>query len=309
VIGADRIVDGEPLYEGGFAENNVHGDTYGAFNYLAYVPFEQALSWTGLWDDLWAAHAAAIAFDLLTLLGLFVLGRRLRGNELGIALAYAWAAFPYTLFALNTNANDTLVAALVVWSLVALRSPPLRGALVGLAAAAKFAPLALAPIFATAGPRLAMPPRGRLWRGPALFALALVAAIALTFAPFIPDGGLREIYDRTIGYQAGRDSPFSVWGLEPSLGWLHTVVTLAAVALALLVGFVPRQKDTRQVAALAAAVLIALQLAVEHWFYLYIVWFAPLVLVALFAPYRWSRPPASAPEAHERRPHPEPVAA
>ena len=24
----------------------------------------------------------------------------------------------------------------------------------------------------------------------------------------------------------------------------------------------------------------------EHWFYLYIVWFAPLVLVALFAPYR-----------------------
>jgi hypothetical protein len=28
-----------------------------------------------------------------------------------------------------------------------------------------------------------------------------------------------------------------------------------------------------------------LQLAVAHWFYLYIVWFAPFVLVALFARY------------------------
>ena len=32
-----------------------------------------------------------------------------------------------------------------------------------------------------------------------------------------PDGGVRELYDRTIGYQAGRPSPFSVWGLAPSL--------------------------------------------------------------------------------------------
>jgi NADH:ubiquinone oxidoreductase subunit 5 (subunit L)/multisubunit Na+/H+ antiporter MnhA subunit len=39
-------------------------------------------------------------------------------------------------------------------------------------------------------------------------------------------------------------------------------------------------------AALAAAVVIALQLGVTHWFYLYIVWFLPLVLVALLGRYR-----------------------
>ena len=39
------------------------------------------------------------------------------------------------------------------------------------------------------------------------------------------------------------------------------------------------------VAALGAAVLIALQLALAHWFYLYLVWFLPLALVALLAPY------------------------
>ena len=31
----------------------------------------------------------------------------------------------------------------------------------------------------------------------------------------------------------------------------------------------------------AAAILIALQLGITHWFYLYIVWFFPLVMVAL----------------------------
>ena len=38
------------------------------------MPFEQALPWSGKWDDLPAAHAAAIAFDLLTLLFLFLAG-------------------------------------------------------------------------------------------------------------------------------------------------------------------------------------------------------------------------------------------
>ena len=39
------------------------------------------------------------------------------------------------------------------------------------------------------------------------------------------------------------------------------------------------------VAALGAAVLIALQLGITHWFYLYIVWFFPLVMVALLGAY------------------------
>ena len=63
-------------------------------------------------------------------------------------------------------------------------------------------------------------------------------------------------------------------------------VKVAAAALALLVAFVPRRRDAVQVAALGAAVLVALQLGATHWFYLYVVWFAPLALVALLAPHR-----------------------
>jgi hypothetical protein len=286
VIGADRIVDGHGLYNNpSFAHDNEHGDTYGPVNYLLYVPFEQALPFSGKWDDLPAAHAAAIAFDAFTMLGLFVLGRRLRagprGTALGVALAYAWAAYPYTLFALNCNSNDALVAMVLVWALVLLRSAPGRGLMLGLGAAAKFAPLALAPLFATAGSR-------HRWRGAIVVVAVIAAVVAVAFVPFIPGhGGLRAVYDRTLGYQAGRASPFSIWGQHPGLVDVWTAVKVLAVAFAAAVAFVPRGRDKTpvQVAALGAAVLVGLQLAVSHWFYLYVVWFAPFVLVALFARY------------------------
>jgi hypothetical protein len=285
-IGADKISHGDGLYDrASFAGDNEHGDTYGPVNYLIYVPFVAALGFDGTWGDLPSAHAAAIAFDLLTLIGLLVLGRRLRagpeGTALGVALAYAWAAFPYTLFALNCNSNDALVSMVCVWALVALGSAPARGLILGLGAAAKFAPLALAPLFATAGSR-------NRWRGALIVTLVVVAVVVAAFAPFVPGhGGLRAVYDRTLGYQAGRGSPFSIWGQYGSLDWLWTVVKGAAVGFGLLVAFVPRGGKTPvQVAALGAAVLIVLELAVSHWFYLYVVWFTPFVLAALFAPYR-----------------------
>jgi hypothetical protein len=273
VIGADRIADGDPLYDGEFAPDNERGNVYGPLAYLAYVPWEQVLPWKGAWDNLPAAHAAAITFDLATLLGLYVLGSRLCERALGVALAYAWAAFPYSLFALSTNSNDTLIAALLVWALVAASSPATRGALLALAAAAKFVPLAIAPLFATIG-------------RPLRFAVAFGLVVAAVVLPFLPDGGLRDLYDTTLGFHAGRPSPFSVWGQEPGLDWLHTAVKVAAAGLALAVAFVPRERDTVQVAALGAAVLVALQLTAVHWFYLYVVWFTPFVLLALFAAQR-----------------------
>jgi hypothetical protein len=295
VVGADRIVDGDQLYGEGFSDDVERGDTYGPVNYLFYVPFEQALRWSGNWDDLPAAHGASIAIDLLVIGGLLLLGRRLRpgreGNALGVALAYGWAAYPYSTFVLESNSNDSLVALACVGALLAFtmarRAPAgaWGGVAVGLGAAAKFVPLALAPLFARRAP---------LW-----FGAALLLTLAAVILPFVPDGGLRELYDRTIGYQASRPSPFSIWGQVESLDWLQLAVKIGTAALALLVAFVPRRVDARAVAALGAAVLIALQLTATHWFYLYIVWFVPFVLVALFAEHR------ALPGARERAPEPE----
>jgi hypothetical protein len=280
VIGADRAVDGDALYEGDFAVDIQHGDTYGPLAYLAYVPFEQLLPWSGRWDELPAAHAAAIAFDLATVLVVFLLGRRLRsgrqGRLLGLALAYGWAAYPYSAFVLASNSNDSMVGLLLALALLALASAPARGALVALASLVKLAPLALVPLFAGGtGER-----RGRSF---VAFGAVFGALVMVAVAPFVPDGGVPELYGRTLGNQIGRESPFSLWGQYPGLAPVQLALAAATVALVVAVAFVPRRRSPAQVAALGAGVLLLLQLAAAQWFYLYVVWFLPLLLVALFA--------------------------
>jgi hypothetical protein len=267
VIGADRIADGSTLY-GNFPKDNEHGDTYGPVNYVAYVPFEQALPWSGRWDDLPAAHAAAIFFDLACLVLLFLIGHRVRGPDLGIMLAYAWAAFPFTLYAMNCNVNDALVGALVLCAMLAAAKPLRRGAWIGLAGMAKFAPLALGPLYITHS--------GRRVR----FAVGMALVLALSFVLVLAYGDPRTFADRTLGFQASRGSPFSIWGLRD---WTtaQTVVQMAGVLLAVAVAFLPRRRDLIGLGALTAAVLIGLQLGITHWFYLYIVWFFGPLMVAL----------------------------
>jgi hypothetical protein len=290
VIGADRIVHGGALY-GAYPKDNEHGDTYGPVNYESYVPFRQLFGWGGKWDDLPAAHAAAIVFDLLAVALLFLLGRRVRGPTLGVALAYAWVSYPFTLFALESNSNDVLVCVLVLAALLCATSPPLRGMFAALAGLSKLAPLALAPLLATHGVR-ELPSRAARARALAWFALAFAATAAVVSIPALRHDSPHTIFVRTLEYQANRGSPFSLWGLYGGLGGVQEAVQIAAVALALALAFLPRRPDLVGLAAAAAAVLIAAQLGVEHWFYLYIPWFFGLVMLALLG--RLSDPPAGA---------------
>jgi uncharacterized membrane protein len=271
VIGADHLVGADTIY-GGFPKDNERGDTYGPVVYESYVPFLAAFGWSGSWDELPAAHGAAIVFDLLAVALLFLLGRRVRGPDLGIVLAWCWCAYPFTLYALNTNTNDTLVAVTLLAALLAAGRPALRGGMTALAGLTKFAPLALAPILATHDTE----PR-RI----AKFAAGFVLAALLVSAPLLGED-LATFYDRTIAYQANRASPFSIWGMH---GWdtAQRVVQVLAVGLAVVLAVVPRRRDVAGLAAACAAALLGLQLGVTHWFYLYIVWFFPLVLLALLA--------------------------
>jgi hypothetical protein len=298
VIGADKLLHGKPLY-GNWPKDNSQGDTYGPVAYYAYVPFRAIFGWSGTWDDLPAAHAAAIAFDLLTLFGLYWLGRRVRGPTLGVVLAYAWAAYPFTLWTLSSNTNDALVALLIVVALLVITSPPARGVAGALAGLTKFAPLALAPLLlrgvGDAPLRLRRatgdsPPalrRGtgdkpRRRRAYAAYVLAYALTVVVVMLPVLLDDNLTAFWRDTIAYQAGRTSPFSVWGLWGGLGVEQHLVQGATVALAIAVMFVPRRRGLIQVAALGGAVLIALQLGAGYWLYSYITWFFPLVAVALF---------------------------
>ncbi len=333
VIGAHRIVHAKPLY-GGYPSDNEHGDTYGPVNYETYVPFQQIFGWSGRWDDLPAAHAAAIVFDLMAMALLFLLGRRVRGPDLGIALAYAWVSYPFTLFALESNSNDTLVAVLVLAALLAASSAPARGMFTALAGLTKFAPLALAPLMCThgfespthesptdesptdespTGESPTHPPRTRAHargaRSVALFAGAFLLTAAAVSIPALTHNSLHTIFERTFAYQADRQSPFSIWGLygsppaspaRPLFAYAQAAVQVAALALAVAVAVLPRRPDLVGLGATAAAVLIAVQLGVDHWFYLYIPWFFGLAMLALLGQFSWSDAEPAAPSGSAR---------
>ncbi len=301
VVGADRIAHADPLYDN-FPGDVSQGDTYGPVNYLAYVPFEAIWPWQGSWDDLPAAHGAAVGFDLLAFALLIWLGLRIRpgpaGRKLAATLAFGWAAYPYTAFALESNSNDTLVAALLVAVLLVLARPAARGVLTALATLAKFAPALLVPMLATYAPPAGGAAGGTTPEealatgrgggspavtGPAglVFGATFLLTIAVLMAWPAIDPGLSTVYDRTIAYQADRDSPFSFWGQVGGLEPLRIAILVAVGIFAIALAFWPKEKKLTQVAALGAAVLIGLQLTAQHWFYLYIVWFYPLLLVAI----------------------------
>jgi hypothetical protein len=279
VIGADKITHGQDLY-GNWPTDNQHGDTYGPVNYLTYIPFEQLWPWHGAWDDLPAAHGAAIFFDLLCLGGLFLLGRRLRGPTLGIVLAYAWAAFPFTLFSLATNSNDSLVAAFLIGALLVATSAPARGVFAALAGFTKFAPLLLAPLLATHG-TVGRPLRERV-KPTALFCLAFAITAGIVLLPVWLENDYRTVWDSTVGFQFGRGAPFSVWGYYGGLDGVQLALQVATIVFALAAAFIPRRPDVIGLAALGGALLLMLQLGMTYWFYLYIVWVVPLAFVALF---------------------------
>jgi hypothetical protein len=299
VIGADKIVHGKQLY-GNWPPDNSAGDTYGPVNYYAYVPFREIWGWSGIWDNLPAAHAAAITFDLLTMLGLFLLGWTLRGPPTGVVLAYLWAAFPFTTYVLNSNSNDALVAMFIVYALLALRWSAARGVLGAFAGLTKFAPLGLAPLLWRGVGRF--PTR----RGSITYWLSYGLAILVPLLPVLLSGDWHWFWKDSIAYQSGRPAPFSIWGLwggyNQTLHLPEHIVLGAAVAIGLLAPFWPRGERTIvEVAALGAAIIIGLQMGITYWFYLYIVWFFPLVVIALV----FAHPTAERPRVPDSAPEPE----
>ncbi len=278
VIGADRIEHGLQLY----VFNDVYGDTYGPINYLAYIPAELIfpIPRHAIID---AARATTLMLDVLVTFALFLLGRVLRpaaeGIRLGLILSYAWVAFPYSALVIASNTNDALVPLFVIFGLMALRSPPGRGLLAGLATMAKFVPGFVVPLLVTG-------------RGPFRLRSAAIAGAcwALVCAGlvliFLPAGGLHEFWNTTLGFQLHRTTPLSLWTRAPGLTWLRPVVQAVVVGLALVVAFVPARRTVGQVAALCGALFALSQISTNYWLYFYIVWFAPFLFIGLFEEYR-----------------------
>ena len=318
VIGAHRIANGEAPYghmpvqgklrrcgdadaEGEVREriqtngrcesSNERGDTYGPVSYLAYVPGYLLLGWSGKWDELPAAHFTSLAVDLVTIIGLVLVGRRFGGARLAAALAFAWAAYPFTQYVSSSNTNDALPALFLVWGFWLASSHAARGVFGALAGWTKFGALIVAPLWASYpdGLRLRRP------RAPVLFAGGFLASTAAAFSILLlepsPSQAMRTFWNRTFGWQLGRESPFSIWDWGqyhaagvPDLSVLQKPVIALVLGGAVLAAFRPRRKSPLQLAALTGALLIGFELVLTHWFFLYIAWFFPFVAFAVLAP-------------------------
>jgi hypothetical protein len=285
-LGAWRLLHGLPLYgaaswqgPGGLRLNRA--DTYGPFAYYAYMPFaavfQPALAWG------WAHSVSvvpatllpAVCFDVLTLAGLHVLGRRVGGRSLAKAFMFAYLLYPFPDLSLTAETNDGLIAALCVWTIVvATERPEARGLLMAAAALTKFVPALLALQFL--GEK----------RGRGRYALTLVAALSGMLAWPLITSGPASFLDSTLGYQLvqrGGGTQFSIWTyMPPYMAIVARLIVAAALLLLALSPMVrPPVRDARQHAALAAALLIGGQLLLGYWFYSYLTWWYPLIVIAV----------------------------
>jgi hypothetical protein len=230
------------------------------------------------------------------LLGLALVGRRFGGLPLAATLAFAWAAYPFTQYVSNSNTNDALMPLLLVWGFWLVSSPWARGIFSALAGWSKFGALLVAPLWAGYPEAV----RFRRPRGPLLFAAGFAAATLAAFSILLlepdPAHAARVFWDRTLGWQLGRESPFSIWDWGqyhaagiPDLRLVQLPLIGLVVAGAVALAFYPRRRSPLQLAALTAAVLIGFEIVLTHWSYLYLPWFFPFVAFVVLAPLRHER--------------------
>ena len=305
-LGAWRLLHGLHLYgalswpgPGGF--RIYRPDSYGPFAYYAYIPFAAIFPPA---PALLATLLPAVCFDALTLAGLHILGRRLGGRPLAQAFVFAYLLYPFPDLSLMAQTNDALIAALCVWTIVVgAQRPVARGLLMAAAALTKFLPALLALQFL--GVR----------KGRTRYALTLAASLAAMLAWPLITSGPAQFLDSTLGYQLiqrGGGVQFSIWTYMPHVAIVaRPVLACALVLLALSPLLRPPGQGAREDAALAAALLLGAQLLLGYWFYSYLTWCYPLLIIAIIgarsdheAPSTSAHGAASAPHEQSRIPAP-----
>lgn len=271
MAGATGLLHGTLPYGHLTQSELVHGDTYPLLAYAAYIPGALISPVRTAFDGLDAALWVATGFALVAAAGMY----RASGGR----AVLAWLSFPPVLIAASAGSNDLVAAACVAWAVaLAAHAGRSAGALT-LAGLVKLAPFVALPVW------LARYRRRGLVRALLATVLALIGAavwIVLLGGP----SGLGDMA-RAISFQAERGSLLSLWTLTGADA--AQVAVQAAVATLLVAGavrvWIDRElaADPRRVAALAAAVLLGVQIAANYWTYAYLPWVFPLLAYALLA--------------------------
>ena len=285
--GATELLHGTLPY--GHIQLALHGDTYPLLNYLLYLPGALVDPVSTAFSDLSGSLAVTAGASLLAGLALYRIaaspqmgadeGEQRSERELRATLA--WFAFPPVLLAASGGANDVLLAACLAWML-ALRHR--RGSsllMLAFGVWVKLVPLILFALWA-ARPQAqgSRSSRARAWAPAFGLSLALTGLLLALGGP-----GAISAMISAISFQFVRGSFFAPW-YTFHLQWLQPLAQAAVIALAFAAALRVRASgaarlDLVRVSAIAAALLLGVQLAASYWTWSYLVWVLPFLLPAL----------------------------
>lgn len=225
------------------------------------------------------ARVMAIISQVAIVAGMVAIGwLHFENVRLGIAAAVLYLLLPYT--ALMTGRVDhALPGALVVWAIAAYRRPLVSGGLIGLAIGTIYYPVFLLPLWCSF-----------YWeRGIRRFALGVSAALALlVLALWITSpsaavfaGQLRQMFGWIFPNEVSLEG---FWALPTNDPVFRLPVLAAFIAMIATLAIWPTPKNLGTLLSCSAAVLLGSQFWKAHNGGLFMAWFLPLLLLAVFRP-------------------------
>lgn len=225
------------------------------------------------------ARTMTILSHLAVVIGMVLVGVWHYDNvRTGIAAAVLYLLLPYT--AQSTGRVDhVLPAALLVWAIVAYRSPLISGMLIGLATGAVYYPLFLLPLWL-----------GFYWqRGVGRFAVGFVATMATLVASlaFMPEssGTFVEHVKQMFGWTSlSTEGVEGFWAFHTASFPYRLSVLTAFAAMCLSFALWPVQKNLGTLMSCSAAVMLGTMFWHADGGGVHLAWHLPLLLLIIFRP-------------------------
>jgi len=225
------------------------------------------------------ARVMAILSQLAIVGGMVLVGWRHFDNiRLGIAAAVLYLLLPYTA-TMTGRVDHALPGALVLWAVAAYRLPFVAGALIGLAIGTIYYPVFLLPLWCSF-----------YWeRGLRRFVLGVAAALgALVVALWFTSaeigvflGQLRQMMGWILPNAVELEGFWALPGYDPVF---RLPVLAAFVALTATLAIWPTPKNLGTLMSCSAAILLGSQFWKAHDGGLFMAWYLPVLLLAVFRP-------------------------
>jgi hypothetical protein len=225
------------------------------------------------------ARVMAIISQLAIVAGMVAIGwLHFENVRLGIAAAVLYLLLPYTAI-MTGRVDHALPGALIVWAIAAYRRPLVSGGLIGLAIGTIYYPVFLLPLWCSfyweRGIR-----RFSLGIGSALLLLVLALFFTSPSAAVFA-GQLRQMFGWIFPNEVSLEG---FWALPSNDPVFRLPVLAAFVAMMATLAIWPVPKNLGTLLSCSAAILLGSQFWKAHNGGLFMAWFLPALLLAVFRP-------------------------